>query len=74
MLYPAELTGHTPGADDETRTRDILLGRQKLYQLIYVRIGEWFLASAVLPVGFRVQAGTASTQLEQSLDSGCLPA
>ena len=24
------------GAGDETRTRDILLGRQKLYQLSYV--------------------------------------
>ena len=26
------------GADDETRTRDSLLGRQILYQLSYVRI------------------------------------
>jgi hypothetical protein len=44
-LFPTEkppnltnlLDGHPLGAGDETRTRDILLGRQKLYQLSYSR-------------------------------------
>ncbi|BAG41708.1 hypothetical protein [Ralstonia phage phiRSL1] len=34
---PTGLTRQRLGAGDETRTRDILLGRQELYQLSYAR-------------------------------------
>ena len=40
----------TARADDGLRTRDLQLGKLALYQLSYVRVGEYFNTAGVAPI------------------------
>ena len=52
------------GADDETRTRDSLLGRQILYQLSYVRIMYYLFFNLVITAPLRQPARLVRRQAD----------
>ena len=64
---PVDFHGHQPGAGNETRTRDLNLGKVALYQLSYSRLG-----GGILPVFTRLSTCSAALLQARTFARGTL--